>query len=471
MKAIKYLLMGVLMTGFMAPAMAQDDKATIAQAEKIIKSKQAANSSEMKDIIKANKKNPVVLAGIGRAYLDIQDTANAHKYAMMAIEKGKNYGPAYVLAGDIEAVKENGGSASAWYEQAVYFDPQNPEGYRRYAQVNSKVSPRSSVDMLERLRKARPDYPVDIISAEIYDKAGNITKALEYYEKVDKNKMEAYQLTSFALDYFLKGEFEKSLSVSQFGNQKFARNPALNRISFFNLTNLQRYPEALTYADRLFNQSDSAKITSSDYLYYGYALQGNKQYQEAIDAFNKSLAENKDNEADRSDALKNIANAYTELGDITNAVSTYDRYMKSLKNVTALDYNTLANMYRTDADKKTGAEKVAALNKAIEVFNEMGDKFPSVADFAAYQNAHIGFELDPETNQGTAKPYYEKLITVIKAKPSLEDKDNERLVEAYRYLGYYYQLKGDKENANANWNKVLSIDPNNETAKTALGIK
>ena len=88
--------------------------------------------------------------------------------------------------------------------------------------------------------------------------------------------------------------------------------------------------------------------------------------------------------------------------------------MKGLKNVTALDYNTLANMYRTDADKKTGAAKTAALNKAIEVFNELAEKFPSVADFAMYQNAHIGFEIDPETKLGTAKPFYEKLITIIK---------------------------------------------------------
>ena len=32
-------------------------------------------------------------------------------------------------------------------------------------------------------------------------------------------------------------------------------------------------------------------------------------------------------------ALKNIANAYTELGNIEKAVETYDIYMKGLKNV------------------------------------------------------------------------------------------------------------------------------------------
>ena len=70
-----------------------------------------------------------------------------------------------------------------------------------------------------------------------------------------------------------------------------------------------------------------------------------------------------------------------------------------------------------------------------------------------------------------AKPHYEKLIELLNAKQQKEEKDNARLVEAYRYLGYYYLLKDDKNNSNIYWNKILEIDPNNETAKQALGKK
>ncbi|MBF1577329.1 MAG: hypothetical protein HXO17_11215, partial [Prevotella shahii] len=45
------------------------------------------------------------------------------------------------------------------------------------------------------------------------------------------------------------------------------------------------------------------------------------------------------------------------------------------------------------------------------------------------------------------------------------------LTEAYRYLGYYYLVKNDKAMADGYWKKVLEIDPENETAKQALGIK
>ena len=472
MRVIKYLMIGAFMMGFAVPTIAQnDDKATIDQVNKIIKAKAPDAANQIKEIYKKNKKNPAVLTAIGRAYLDVKDTANASKYVQFAMEKSKQYGPAYILAGDIEVIKDNGGAASAWYEQAIYFDPKNPEGYRKYAQINSKTSPSASVAKLEELRRQRPDYPVDVISAQIYDKAGNIKKAIEYYAKVDKNQMEDADLVSYSLDHFLLGEFDKSLELAQFGNQKFPRNPALNRLSFFNLTNLKRYSEALTYADKLFNQSDSTKITESDYLYYGYAYLGNKEYQKAIDMFNQSLANNDGNANDKSDALKNIATAYSELGDIDKAADTFDQYLKSLKTINATDYNELARMWMDQAEKSTGPAQKDAYAKADAVYADMAEKFPSAADFATYNRAHIGFALDPETKLGTAKPHYEKLIEIIKGHTEKGDYDDNRLVEAYQYLGYFYTLKKDAAKANTYWNAILEIDPENATAKAALGKK
>lgn len=460
------------MLGIGAPAMAQvvDNKATIEAISKVIKENPAAAASQVKELVKKNKKNAEVLTGIGRAYLDAKDTQNADVYADMAIKANKSFGSAYVLKGDIQAVLDDGGAASSWYENAIHFDPKNPDGYRRYAQVNSKTSPTLAVQKLEELRAQRPDYPVDIISAEIYDKVGNINKALEYYDKVDKAKMEDYQLASYAVNYFLKGDFEKSLSISQYGNQKFPKSAALNRISFFDLTNLKRYDEALKYADALFNNSENTKITESDYLYYGYAYLGAKDYDNAIEMFNKSLENNADNKEDRSDALKNIANAYQGKGDITKAAESYDQYLKSLDKISAYDMGTLATMYQTyAAGVEDEAVKRSALDKADGVWAEIAEKFPSVATVATYNRAHIAFSLDPETEQGLAKPHYTKLVEMLENKTDRDSKDDSYLVEAYRYLGYYYLLQKDKATADNYWNKILAIDPENETAKQALG--
>ena len=63
------------------------------------------------------------------------------------------------------------------------------------------------------------------------------------------------------------------------------------------------------------------------------------------------------------------------------------------------------------------------------------------------------------------------LIEIIKGHATKAKNDDARLIESYRYLGYYYLLQNDKATADGYWNKVLELDPENETAKQALGIQ
>ncbi|MGN0069074.1 MAG: tetratricopeptide repeat protein [Prevotella sp.] len=471
MKAIKYLLIGVLVSAFGTPLAAQEDtKAVIEQIAKVIKSKASNTDSQVKELFKPYKKDVTVMVGIGRAYLDVKDTLNAQKYADMAMKRDKTCGAAYVLAGDIEVAKDNGGAAAAWFEQAVYFEPKNPEGYRRYAQINSKANPNLSVEMLERLREQRPDYPVDIISAEIYDRAGQIGKALEYYSKVDKAKMNEYQLANYATDYYLKGEFEKSLEVSQFANQKYPRNAGLNRVTFYNLTDLKRYDEAVKAADVFFNQSDSLKVTENDYLYKGHACLGVKDYPASLDAFQKVSEVNPENVDCIISAQKGIVKVYQGSEDYPNAIAAQEKYLTMAKKITATDYYELALLYVGMSETVPAEEKAEVVNKADAVYGQLAEKFPSAADFATVQRAHLAFTLDPESTEGLAKPHYEKLIEIIKSHSEKGERDDERLVEAYRYMGYYYLLHDDKANADIYWQKVLEIEPDHEGAKQALGI-
>ena len=83
-----------------APAMAQNNnKAIIDNVTKIIASKAPNTEDQVKEIFKANKKNPEVLVGIGQAYLNVKDTANASKYAELALKRDNKYAKAWILAG------------------------------------------------------------------------------------------------------------------------------------------------------------------------------------------------------------------------------------------------------------------------------------------------------------------------------------------------------------------------------------
>ena len=245
----------------------------------------------------------------------------------------------------------------------------------------------------------------------------------------------------------------------------------MNRLVFFNQTELKNYGDALKAAEALFN-SEKVKIGENDYLYYGHAYFGNQEYDKAIEMFQKTIEAKPDDAELVQGALKSISKAYSEKGDIENAAATYNKYLDSMKDkVTAYDYGQLASMYTDQAEKVEGDAKVALLMKADAVYATIAERFAEYADFATYQRAHIGFALDPETKTGAAKPHYEKLIEIIKGHATKAKNDDARLIESYRYLGYYYLLQNDKATADGYWNKVLELDPENETAKQALGIQ
>ena len=476
MKAIKYVFIGALMLSISTPVMAQqDNKSIIDNISIAIKENPAAAEAKVKEVVKQNKKNVEVLCGIGRAYLDIKDTEKARQYAdiAMKVKGGAQNALPHILLGDIYVVNDDGGNASMEYEQAIHFDKTNPEPYRKYAQINSKVSPASSAAKLEELRQVLPNYPVDVINATIYMRANNLTKALEYYDKVEKNSMESSDIVNYSLCGFLKGQFEKSREIAEFGASKFPRHPALNRLVFFNSTNLKDYSKALEYADRLFTKSDSAKISASDYLYYGHAYNGSKNYDKAIEMFRKCIEVDPNAKADVADAMKNISNAYEEKGDYNNAIIEYKNYLSELDKQSSTDLNGLASLYRNWGSTLTGAEQAAKFNLAQQAYDDMLAKFPGDADIASFvyfMKARLDGQLDPETKDFRALNNYQKLAEIIEPMAEKDAAAKNRLIEAYRYLGYYNLVKNNKAQSDSYWKKILEIDPNNQAAKDALGM-
>ena len=472
MKTVKCLLIGVLATAMSTPSMAQDNKTTIDAIAKVIKADPEAAKDQVKDVYKKNKKNAEVLVGIGRAYFEAKDTANAKTYANYAIKANKNYGAGYILLGDIEVVKDDGGAAAGWYQQAIYFDPKNPDGYFKYANIYRGRSPEEAVSKLNELRAQRPDIAVDALAARILYSSNRLEQSLDYYDKVtDKSKLEDVDITNYATEAWMLQKREKSLEMARYGLSRNAHKAAWNRLVFYNLTDMGQTEEALKYADALFNASDSAKISGFDYTYYGTALKNAKQYDKAIEMLKKALAENKDNADLLNSNRKSLSDAYLAVEDFNNAMLYYEEYLKNTSKTTASDMAGLATIYMKMATTLTGDQQKEALKKADTVYAQLGEKFPENIDFANFMRARVNSNLDPETKEGLAKPFYEAIVNSLAGKSDRDRADNARLSEAYRYLGYYYLVKDDKATADGYWNKVLEIDPNNATAKQALGIQ
>lgn len=468
MKAIKYFMLGALTMGVSTAVMAQDDKAIVESIAKVIKEKPADLEDQVKAVYKKNKKNAAVLVGIGRAFYDANDTANAVVYADYAIKANSSSSEAYILKGDIAALGNDGGAAALMYQNAIHFDPKNASAYYKYANVYRKISPSEAVSQLENLRAHRPDIAVDAWKGRIYYSSNEFAKAIDCYSKADRNLLEERDITEYAMSLFFTGKNKESLEIAKFGLTKSPRDAAFNRLAFFNSTDLKDYESAFIYADALFNKSDSAKLSYFDYTYYGNAYSGAKQPDKAIEMYKKALTMDIDNKDKRAGVIKQLAEAYSGVEDYENAITTYKQYFETVETPSVNDYPSLAQIYVQAASKQTGEQMIANLVAAEKVYDDMVAKFADSEEYAIFQKARINSYKDPETSEGLAKPFYEKLAGMIEARAEKTAADKARLIESYRYLGYYYLVKNDKAASVSYWTKLLEIDPTNEQAKQAM---
>ena len=106
-----------MMLSISAPSMAQDVKSQVTAITKVVvdaKGDVNATKAQVKDFMKANKKNAEALAGLGRAFLTAKNYEQAKVYADLAMKFGKNDAAGYILRGDIASAEDNGGEAASY---------------------------------------------------------------------------------------------------------------------------------------------------------------------------------------------------------------------------------------------------------------------------------------------------------------------------------------------------------------------
>lgn len=302
----------------------------------------------------------------------------------------------------------------------------------------------------------------DIEYAHSFYKENRFDKAVEYYSKIDLSRLDDNYLIEYAMAELLQGNSQRSLNISLEGLRRNPRNAIMNRIAFYNCTDLKDFRNALKYADTLF-QSDGVEITVLDYQYYGYALMGDNAYDKAIKMFKKALEIN----SELNDVHIQLSKAYAAKGEFIMSLAYYDEYLKKIKQPTTSDFDGLAQLYVQYASSinSLNKEKKDALNKADEIYKRIAISSPQYKFYATIWRARINSQLDPETIQGLAKPYYEEYVKIAQT----EYADNPKLlIEPYLYLGHYYIVKKDNATAKTFYEKIIAIDPKNPTATFAL---
>lgn len=331
--------------GLAAPAMAQDVnyKDALKPIEATLKAGNVdakAFAKVLKEYQKEYKKDPKALVALGNALVINKDYTNALAVADAVIAKYKTCGDAYILKGDIYAMQDNGGEAASWYKNCMTMDPKNPQGYISYANVYRKIDPQASAEALNKLRTVDPNYPIEAETGHNYYSIGSYDKAYENFSKANLNTMEEYIFYEYCFTTYVLNKKDETLNLCKKGMQKYPKDTAFLILAMRASVDTQNFTEALQYANSIMANNDIKK-NSSIYSYYGLALAGNKQFDQALEQYNKALEVNKED----FKPYQYISEAYKGMGNEDKAIEFAQAYMDKNPNVSPSDYVKMAEIY------------------------------------------------------------------------------------------------------------------------------
>ncbi len=468
--------MGVLLAGFSTTANAQEEELNAALQG--IKTKSPELADLTKKAYKKNKKDAEALMKIARAFYEQKDTAGAIQFANYANEAGKpkyRYAPAYLLLGDIESVYgTDGGKAAGFYNQAITFDPKNPEGYKKWAMVYRKISPSQAAKKLQEMKAQCPNEDVDAFTAHIYMLSGDEKQAYENYMKADINKLDKGQLNEFARCSYFTGHFQDALNASEAGIKLVPRNPTFNRLAMFSNYELKNYDAAKGYIHKYFNETDSATFSEYDHFYTALIYQALEDKANAYEQFDKALELVTDSSMiKRWSILKTLSDSHAKDKNFDKAISYYQDLIGCKKDLTFDDEEGLAGLYTKYADEVAdAAQKAELLKKADAVYAPLASKYPIQEAYCNYMRANINNKMDDNMKNSLAKPYYEKVASLLSAKGSERTKGEDVMLKtAYHYMMFNSYINKNVAGAKDFAGKILAIDPEYKPALEIQNLK
>lgn len=448
----------------------------------LLKSDAKAAENLFSSALKKNKKDVSVLVAIADAYHKNGMKEKMEDKLNDAIKADKKSPLIYTFRGDVLKASEDVGGASGEYEQAILFDDNYAVAYIKISQLYSRINPTMATERLNKVLELRPDYNIAYkYLGNIYYQNGNYKRAIDafktYFSKEQDHSLE--DVTRYAASLFFDGRFDEANVLIAEGLVRDPNNFVLNRLSMYGELETEDYKDGLTVADKFFSlDKGENSYIARDYMSYAKILTKNDQFDKALLQYDLAI----ELDPNQFDIYKEIAETLANAGQTAKAGDYYKKYIDAAGEKTeALDFFNMGRYYymaagtaMKDTTDVEAADKMKIyLANADAAFATVGERIP---------DSHLGFLfrartnslLDPTADLGLAKPYYEKTVEILFGK---EDPlaNKRELIEAYRYLSYYYYVQFDKDKSDSNKaetinfsNKLLEVDPGNSTATQLL---
>lgn len=434
-------------------ALIQNDKAiadeNFAKAESFLPAKRKKSAL-------SKPEQTTLLVQIADAYVQVGSKDSSLVFSLLRRAEALDYKnpELYLVRGDYWFYTLNNGSRAAEnYKRSQDFAPQSKRARVRLGQLYTRI--RSYQDALNYYQEA---IDLDPSFAPAYLEMGFLYAKMDKQEESKANFKKYLDLSSsniaaqrrYANMLIQTEDYKGAITqIHQIMVKDSASFNDLNRALAYSYYEVKQYPLAKYYIGKFITNAPEEKITAQDYLYYGRILVKEGQDSLGIMKLNQAF----DLDTANVELLNEIASLYLKSKKYEDAGNTYKmKILHSKGNVN--DYYRMGRAY---FDAKNWTEADSAFAKV----NRLSADFEPAFLF----RARVYSNLDPDTKEGLAKPFYEIVVEKASADSVKYSKD---ILEAYNYLGYYYLVNKNYCESLVYWDKIVAIDPTSENAKSAL---
>jgi tetratricopeptide (TPR) repeat protein len=381
--------------------------------------------------IKDQKKNPMLYFKLAELYVKANNGSLASENYRITINYDDKFIPAYL------------GLAQVYLKIKIYNDAE--------ANLNSALAIDSTYSLIHK------EF------AEFYNTVRNFGKAAASYKTyIDLSERTIPKLERYAtLLYLAKGYKEAIDVIKEVQTQKEA-DAQLTHILAFSYYALEDFENGIPAFNNYFKITPQNELISTDFQYYGRL---------------QSLASNDSLAAENYLKAMSMDTSLVDLhGDVASIYFKAKKYQEAANEFALKEKLTGKLSIREHFDYGRAYMILKQYANADSVFKRFSEVKPDLP-IGYLWRARANSNIDTTNELGYAKPYYEKFIELVTATPETEQaKYKNDLMEAYRYLGYFYYLKREdpnykdtwRSNYQNYWEKVLTLDPENKAAKDAL---
>lgn len=390
-----------------------------------------------------NPQDPLVYLALGDAYRLQKKNSDAFSAYRSAYDMDKTMLRSKVELGKINKLSKAFPESIAEYNNVVVLDPNYGPAYRELAEAHLDWSWTSQKEHETRIQQA-----------------------LQYYEKyMDLTDRSLESRLRHADFLYLTKDFKAlEAEANEMAKLEKANARVLRYLAYAAFEN-GNYKQAAPALKDFIAKVDPSRIIAQDYLYLGRAqmkdsTQFNEGYANLIKAVEKDSA--------NIEFMSEAAQALFKARKYEEAAKAYEISVKNPRR-SLQDYYFLglAYYYEFAAQKNAGLNpSMDLLNKADKALSYLVEKSPTTQIGWLYRG-RIHRLLDGASDaKGLGVPFFEKYISIVTIeKPELKEKEPEKLVESYLYLGSVAARRdGNNSKALEYFNKALAIDPTNATA-------